>query len=166
MLVYEFGGIYADLDTSCNKDLNILWKENPDSKFIAGVEADTNIEVQKKTKLPRLYQLCNWTFAAEKGNPVLKKIIEKVIINIHEKPELPTLEKTGPAVFTDVIMENNHNNEVTILPIKYFGAGQGHSNSPSRKEGFVIHYFLGSWKKEVSLSKKIRFRFKSWFLPN
>jgi len=164
MLVYEFGGLYSDLDTSCNKDLNILWREFPEASFIAGVEADTNIEVQKRTQLPRLYQLCNWTFAAEKSNPVLKKIIDRIIKNIHENPELNTLEKTGPAVFTDVILENNQNNAVTILPIKYFGAGQKHSNSPSRKEGFVIHYFLGSWKKEVSLSKKIRFRFKSWFL--
>jgi len=164
MLVYEFGGIYSDLDTTCNKDLNILWKEFPTASFLSGVEADTTIEVQSKAKLSRIYQLCNWTFAAQKGHPVLKKIIDRVIINIHEKPELPTLEKTGPGVFTDVILENIKDNEITILPIKYFGAGQKHSNSPTRKNGFVVHYFLGSWKKEVSLSKKIRFRIKSWFL--
>jgi len=164
MLVYEFGGIYSDLDTTCNKDLNILWKEFPDAGFLAGLEADTTSEIQLKANLSRKYQLCNWTFAARKGHPVLKKIIDKVIINMHDNPELPTLEKTGPGVFTDVILANNENNEVTVLPIKYFGSGQKHSNSPSRKEGFVVHYFLGSWKKEVSLSKKIRFRFKSWFL--
>lgn len=164
MLVYEYGGLYSDLDTTCNRDLNNLWAEFPDADFIVGVEADTTPEVQQKTGLPRLYQLCNWTFAAQKGHPILKKIIDQIIINIHEKQELLTLEKTGPAVFTDVILANNENKEVTILPIQYFGAGQGHSNSPSRKHGFVIHYFLGSWKKEVSLSKKIRFRIKSWFL--
>jgi len=164
MLVYEYGGIYSDLDTTCNKDLNLLWNEFPEADFIAGIEADTTPAIQKIAKLSRLYQLCNWTFAAKKGNLVLKKIIDRIIITIHDNPELPTLEKTGPAIFTDVILENNLQNEVTILPIQYFGSGQKHSNSPSRKEGFIVHYFLGSWKKEVSLSKKIRFRFKSWFL--
>ncbi len=165
MLVYEFGGIYADLDTTCQKDLEVLWKEHPNATIMVGVEADTTIEVQEIMKLPRLYQLCNWTFAANKGNPVVKKIIERVIDNISERAHLQTLEKTGPAVLTDVILENKDSEGLVILPIDYFGAGQKHSNSPSRREGFVVHHFLGSWKKEVSLSKKIRFRIRSWFIP-
>jgi len=164
MLVYEYGGIYSDLDTTCQKDLNILWDRYENSNMIIGIEADTTLEIQEKTKLPRRFQLCNWTFAAKKAHPLIKKIIDRVIFNIHENPNLNTLEKTGPAVLTDVIMENEKDKDFIILPIEYFGSGQKHSNSPSQKEGFIVHHFLGSWKKQVSFSKKIRFRIKSWFL--
>ncbi|GEM_PF-5495058 len=164
ILVYEFGGIYADMDTICQKNLNILWKEHSNANILVGVEADTTHEISEMVNLPRHFQLCNWTFAAKKGNTVIKKIIDRIIENIQERPHLQTLEKTGPAVLTDVVIENKDSEGLVILPIAYFGSGQRHSNSPSCKEGFVVHHFLGSWKKDVSMSKKIRFRILSWFI--
>lgn len=164
MLVYHFGGIYSDLDTTCQHNLDSLWNQNPDASLLVGVEANTSDEEKRRHNLSRNYQLCNWTFAAKKGHPVLEKVIERIIENISERPDLPTLEKTGPAIFTDVIRENIDQSGVTILPISYFGSGQKHSGSPAKKYGFVVHHFLGSWKKEVSLSKKIRFRMISWFI--
>jgi mannosyltransferase OCH1-like enzyme len=163
MMVYHFGGVYADLDTTCQDDFDKLLQQYPDATLIVGVEADVSDEDKARFNLPRNYQICNWTFAGQHMNPVLGKVIERIIKNIHEHPELPTLEKTGPAVFTDVILENKDEAGLVILPISYFGSGQKHSNSPSTQEGFVVHHFLGSWKKDVSLSKKIRFKIRSMF---
>lgn len=164
ILVYKYGGIYSDLDTTCNTNLLKFWDEFCDADVVVGVEADDEVEKCREFGLARNYQLCNWTFAAKKGNSIIKEIIDRVIDNCSSDPNLDTLEKTGPANITDVTLKYKDDQSVCILPIQYFGSGQKHSLSPKSKKGVIIHHFLGSWKRDVSWSKKVRFRINSWFI--
>ena len=89
-IIYHFGGIYADTDTIC--------KASP-SLFING---------SLLTIVPEnSCHLCQWVFAAPKGSPILKSVIDlsvERILSIKEiKGEHIIHQLTGPGVFTDGI---------------------------------------------------------------
>ncbi|KAI9732345.1 MAG: hypothetical protein M1834_001552 [Cirrosporium novae-zelandiae] len=86
------------------------------------------------------------------------------------------LNTTGPNIFTDAVFEHlakatatnfNYSNitnlteprlveDVLILPITGFGAGQQHSNSrrPESNSALVQHMFKGSWKGDHSMESE------------
>lgn len=86
-IIYHYGGIYADTDTICkthpaifiNNSLLTIGPENQD-------------------------HLCQWTFAAPKGSPILKSIIDVSVERILNLPEIKGEHiihyLTGPGVFT------------------------------------------------------------------
>jgi mannosyltransferase OCH1-like enzyme len=89
-IIYHFGGIYADTDTICNI--------NP-ALFIN----DALLTIVPENSC----HLCQWVFAAPKGSPILKSVIDlsvERILSITEiKGEHIVHYLTGPAVFTDGI---------------------------------------------------------------
>lgn len=157
LLVYHFGGLYSDLDTFCKVSLDTLFLEFPDAEIIVGLEADTDEETKETFELARTKQICNWTFAARKGNSVLKAVIDAVINNIKNNPDLPTLDKTGPGILTDVILNTKNTDGVKILPVHYFCAGVPYESQELLKDGYILHKFWGSWKKNNPLRYKILF---------
>jgi mannosyltransferase OCH1-like enzyme len=86
-VIYHYGGIYADTDTICKTHPNIFLKK---SLLTIGPENRDH--------------LCQWTFSAPKGSPILKSIIDlsvERIINMAEiKGEHIIHHLTGPGVFT------------------------------------------------------------------
>ena len=89
-IIYHFGGIYADADTIC--------KINP-QLFIT----DSLLTIAPENSC----HLCQWVFAAPKGSPILKSVIDLAverILSITEiKGEHIVHNLTGPGVFTDGI---------------------------------------------------------------
>ena len=90
MVIYKYGGVYADLDTECLTPIS-LWL-NEDYEMIVCPETDIHF--------------CQWTFAASAGNPVLKSVIdtikEKLINPEYGSPHFVHTH-TGPAIWTDGI---------------------------------------------------------------
>lgn len=92
LLIYEFGGVYADLDTQCIKPISSWMIEDAD--IILAPES--NLE------------FCVWTFAATAKNPIIKNVIDRM-----EKAfENPDYSKshfvhrlTGPWSFTKAIFD-------------------------------------------------------------
>ena len=151
VIVYHYGGVYADLDTICQVPAN-QWTNYPG--LIVGLEADVNDYDRAFHRLARNKQYCQWTFASIPRHPVLYEIIE-YICNVTSQTcykEHKILNTTGPGAFTDIV---NHGKNVQKLDIRAFACGQKHSQSPESSDPgcFVVHKFEGSWKIPRILQK-------------
>lgn len=154
MVLLRFGGVYADLDTECRRSFDEFIQ--PTDSLIAGWESDFPDEKTRiKMRFARQRQILQWVFAAEAGHPVLKEIcdfISKNANSVFSKVEnFNTLEKTGPGIWTDVVLRHaDKDPEIRILPKSAFGV------QPFKYDGLgpdshlliVFHHFLGSWKEE------------------
>lgn len=92
LVIYQFGGVYADLDTLCMKPIS-SWMVD-DADIILAPEG--NLE------------FCVWTFAASPKNPIIKNVIdrmEKAFENPdYTKPHF-VHRLTGPWSFTRAIFD-------------------------------------------------------------
>jgi alpha 1,6-mannosyltransferase len=153
-VIYHNGGIYADADTICNVDnFSQLIKDNNSLIFVV---KETSNEF-----------LCQWVFGAPKKSPILKKIITNCIEKIENIEEIKKTvipnniihAITGPAMFTEAVLQFLKENNLTIQKLSEYENNKITSipeiNMPEsihfHKE-VVIHLFAGSdeggWKKE------------------
>lgn len=92
MIVYKYGGIYADLDTECLKPISSWMMEDKD--FIVCPETDIHF--------------CQWTFAATANHPILKEVLDLIKHRLLN-PEYGTPHfvhsHTGPAIWTQGILK-------------------------------------------------------------
>lgn len=92
LIIYARGGIYSDIDTLCRRPIDTWYKE--DKKFIICPEHNIH--------------LCQWTFAAEKGHPLLESVINLMEERLSGNPDWNRPHfvhyYTGPGVWTDGII--------------------------------------------------------------
>lgn len=93
LVIYEYGGVYTDLDTLCKKPISTWMKD--DKSFILCPENN--------------FHLCQWTFAAEPRHPAIKSVIDLMVDRLSNNPDWNRLHfvhyHTGPAVWTDGILK-------------------------------------------------------------
>jgi len=143
-ILYKYGGIYADIDTICRINPNI---------FINNAELIVAPE-------PGCNYFCQWTFAASKGSPILKTIIDlsvERILNTPIKGEHIIHYLTGPALFSDGIDEYLKENNLPTFEhkIEYFNYPSPILkvfNKNNFHDKFIIHLGAGNdkdgWKNE------------------
>lgn len=91
LILYKYGGIYLDMDSSIEYSLDELIKEHDEAIITA--EGNPNLYVQ-------------WALIFKKNHPILKKVIELVVDNIQNNRHPNDIHKmTGPAVYTRAINE-------------------------------------------------------------
>lgn len=130
-LLYEYGGIYLDTDIEVYKSFNDLL----DNRLFVGVEQP--------------HYFSNATIGAEKGNELLKEIIEE-----YKHKEFVLKEhwwdyETGPMIVTDVLskyvdrdsMEYQVNDKLKVFPKKYFV-----NSDVIDDKVYCKHLMLGSWQ--------------------
>ena len=90
-VIYKYGGIYADVDTILVSSPDIFIKNK--DLIVAPENAD---------------HICQWTFAAPPGSPILKSIIDYVVSqisgNVYNGKHF-VLNTTGPGAFTRGIQQ-------------------------------------------------------------
>jgi mannosyltransferase OCH1-like enzyme len=145
VIVYTYGGIYADMDTTCKRELVARPKE-----LVVGLEANVTDSERLFHGLARNRQLCQWTFAADAKHPGLLALIQHIAHVssqqcITESKTSTIMNTTGPGIFTDVLIGRS---DVRILGIGAVACGQKHSQSPdcTNADVYVVHHFEGSWK--------------------
>lgn len=145
LIVYHYGGVYADLDTSCEKSLLELIR--PEDEVIIGLEADETEVSAHKYNLVRPKCYAQWTFLSRPKHPLLELAVRKSAENA--RSNLDTLNKTGPGMWTDIVLKFQNTPGVRLLPVDYFGAGPHHSRAKFADPAkiFVLHYFFTTWKK-------------------
>jgi mannosyltransferase OCH1-like enzyme len=88
-IIYKNGGIYADTDTVCKIHPNFLIK----NKCLLAIVPENDDE-----------HLCQWIFAAPPKSPILKYVIDMVVLRILSIPEIKGEHVihylTGPGAFT------------------------------------------------------------------
>ena len=90
LILYKYGGIYLDMDSNINNNLDNLIKEY--DQAIISLEAGN----------PICY--CQLDLIFSKGHPILKKIIELIVENIKNNRYPNDIHSmTGPTVYTKAI---------------------------------------------------------------
>jgi mannosyltransferase OCH1-like enzyme len=92
MVIYKYGGVYADLDTECLKPISSWMIE--DKEFIVCPETSNHF--------------CQWTFASTSGNPILKSVLDLIkdrLLNPEYGSPHFVHTHTGPSIWTDGIMK-------------------------------------------------------------
>lgn len=97
------GGVYADMDVECARPFDEVLL--PSDQLVVGWENhfETLDEASRRT-YGRRVQLLQWTIAAAPNHPALRTLCERVAQNALRDASVLTLEKTGPAVFTDELL--------------------------------------------------------------
>ena len=91
LVLYKYGGIYLDMDSSIEKPLNEFIR--PTDEAIITAEGNPGVYVQ-------------WALIFSKGHPILKKTIDLIVLNIkHNSFPNDILKMTGPYVYTKAIYE-------------------------------------------------------------
>lgn len=131
LVLYNEGGVYLDNKSVIVKNIDKIIEEN-EGKLITfnntgffldyklpSIFIPANYYYYKKKYNKENGELVQWIIISNKGNKILKNIIEKIIINIEEESKREkklfidkpgVLLLTGPLVFTDTIIENNYEN--------------------------------------------------------
>ena len=119
MILESEGGIYSDLDTVVIKSVRDWIPQELRSKVhaIIGVEYD-QLDGEPYYGMNERLQFCQWTIAASRGHPIMKRIVRKVVAALNEAVERkmtsladfqPTddevLQITGPVIWTQAVME-------------------------------------------------------------
>jgi len=159
MIIYQFGGLYADIDAEALKPFDNLI--NKDDKMIVGTEIDfDNLAFSKFNPLYKNYykkhnipvQYAQYVFLAEPKNPILYKILQHIKNKKHVSgsTHTDTFLVTGPAIFSHIIHDNIK--DVKILNVKKFNGVTSiigryilGINNPS-KETYTKHHEAASWK--------------------
>lgn len=128
--LYQYGGIYLDTDVEVYKSFDNLL----DNKFFIGIEQP--------------HYFGNATIGAEKGNELLKEILD-----IYRDKKFITHTnwweyETGPMIVTDVLskyvnrdsMEYQKHDKLTVYPKKYFV-----NHDKLDDDVYCKHHMLGSW---------------------
>jgi mannosyltransferase OCH1-like enzyme len=112
LILYKYGGVYLDFDSSIDKPLRELIKDNDDAIITA--EGNPNMYVQ-------------WALIFKKEHPILKKTIDLIIDNIkYNRFPNDIHAMTGPAVYSRAIK---------LVNLKYSKKTLKHSNiTPSTNE--------------------------------
>ena len=153
MAVHHYGGIYADMDTTCRRQLHPLF--TPEDRVVVAVENDKTGQ----------YQILQWCFAARPGQPVFLRMLDEIVVRHNYMKDKPVhqrdkdnivLWKTGPARFTEYLLRAKKQDDkaVTIHPRCTFGAYD--LSSACLSKAYLIHHFDGSWKENWQE------RFKLW----
>jgi alpha 1,6-mannosyltransferase len=149
LVVFAEGGMYSDIDTSLETELQnwITYNETlydmPNQVgCVVGAEEDVDDLSWNPSLMPRRLQFCQWTIQAKSGHPIYRDLVARITeltlnhynnetkdLRVGSKTynmndDSPTrndgiLEWTGPALYTDVIF--NYMSEVYRYSEEIFG---------------------------------------------
>ena len=85
MILESQGGVYSDLDTVLEKSVRdwIPRKMRYKVRAIIGVEYD-QLDGEPYQGMSERIQFCQWTMAASRGHPIMRKIVKKVVAAVNE----------------------------------------------------------------------------------
>ena len=128
MVIYKYGGVYADLDTECLNPIS-NWL-NEEYEMIVCPETDIHF--------------CQWTFAASAGHPILKSVLdtikERLLNPLYGSPHFVHTH-TGPAIWTEGI------NKVLNFPVNNLIDDYLLLNSCNNAKLYKFHCYGGeNWR--------------------
>ena len=129
IVMYLYGGVYLDLDSSIEIDLDTFIK--PDAEFIFFMDWCSNIQ--------------QWCFMTKPKNPIIKAIIEEMILRINAN-ETNIFIATGPTLFTDVIYNSINNTSIynTTLNLSKELRTESFTKNTKWNNGYIINEYEDS----------------------
>jgi len=161
-VLYSYGGIYADLDTTPLRKIDewaAVYEIPPTATALIGIEAFLHDERERKlVSFARVHQYCQWTMMSAPKHPLMLGVLNLIHDVVSgQKPtsssvRFRVLETTGPGVFSDAVeafkmSSENKTYPVIIVPQVAFAVGGYPMNSARPTNmSLVKHSFKGSWK--------------------
>ena len=172
MVLYKYGGTYADIDTSCLRPIND-WTTSPSTSVILGLEWN----FQYLNNIERRLMLQQWTMSSVKGHYLFLNVLQSISKDIESKDfdylndAKNVVHLTGPFAFTRVVkrvlIENGTSldklidkkepllfNDILIYPdtgFNYFN-----NDDPGNVQPLIRHHFSGEWKNSAKILTKLR----------
>lgn len=148
-IVYVYGGLYADLDTFCMKEID-TWIENYDLVVSEEPPAGT---------------ISNFCFAAKPKHPALLMCLNELINNYNHKNYLDKLEPSGTPIQNfgqhafHLGIKNYLNSNLNDNKMKMFSADDN-AFSPCLNEKTIVHHQTASimWSNEYDSWRKQQFK--------
>ncbi|MFZ2103704.1 MAG: glycosyltransferase, partial [Oricola sp.] len=171
MLLYRFGGVYADMDTDCLAPFDPLAS---DDRVILCEEPVANWEKATQLGMERLY--FNGTMASPAGHPFWRHVLDYAWKCRHAAPK-DVLDSTGPLMFSGAIFAYPRQEELALNSCHLFApsapGGREDAGEPygdyaamrlsrhnwagtwfhERKEGRYSR-LKGKWRKRRALASK------------
>ena len=171
--VMTLGGVYSDMDTECLHPID-TWidVERERVGLVVSLEMD---DPTNWKGFVRPLQFCQWTFAGIAGHPILRNIVEKIVVitpkMLDQKMSYDVVMNwTGPGIWSDVILDYLQYHfkvdtlnllsklkhpiligDVYILPKDGFGSYDGRAGGTQDPKTHVRHFFMGGWKRDLDM---------------
>jgi mannosyltransferase OCH1-like enzyme len=154
MILYKYGGVYADLDTECLKPIDKLFA---DQICCFGEEPVENCKLFNLSRL-----VGNAIMAAIPGQSVFLRILDEIKQCLHNYDSHIVLHTTGPLMITRIVDALSDNDNVQILPYEYVAPLRKRDTAVLLTQGadsvikdklskaYCVHYFFGSWEDNFS----------------
>ena len=157
MILYVYGGVYADLDSECFRPLYPLMED-----VVLAFGEEPPVSESKPTRMGNAFMV------SEKGNAGWLTILDDIAHN-HEKRDSAietVMHSTGPNMINRLFGRLKQENGATFLPYslvtpvskydmyRYAFHGDRQTFHDKVKEAFCAHFFFGSWDKDLSFYNK------------
>jgi mannosyltransferase OCH1-like enzyme len=136
LALHHYGGVYADMDTSCFKPISPLLELFPNS-VITGIEYETPV------------QYLQWFIACPKGSNVMLELVNEInkrswfklfkMLTLNDNELVYWL--TGPVMYTNVL--KNSSESIAVLEKGRLGC---YDKRLIDGNSYLQHWFTGSWK--------------------
>ncbi|KAI9341152.1 nucleotide-diphospho-sugar transferase [Obelidium mucronatum] len=159
LMLYKFGGVYSDLDTSCLRPIHEWTFGVKEVGFFAGVE---NARGNRDN-------INQWTIGSAQHHPLIAKVIHRVVSTIHKasdddlKDPQKLLYITGPGIWKPTVHEYLAEKGATVEDVSFlwdgfrmfddvmvFGKTLLSPLNAQNPKAFSIHYgtgkLAGGWK--------------------
>jgi mannosyltransferase OCH1-like enzyme len=133
LILHKYGGVYADIDTSCLRPINLLIKMFPCS-IITGYEYNSPI------------QYLQWFIACPKGSNTMIELVNEAYRRswytmFKKRTNQIVYYKTGPVLYTDILRKSE--DTVVVLEKGVLGC---FDKTKISDRSYLQHHFEGSWK--------------------
>jgi mannosyltransferase OCH1-like enzyme len=164
LVVAASGGIYADIDMECYKNMEPLLAGR---ECVFGVETKLSPRKAVLSNHKHSERIANCIFAATKNHPIFYKIMEEVTLRLDISCNAPSeiIETTGPGMLTDVVQKYRKQYDLYILPqICWLPPTKPDYPNifPFNLHMYAKHHFSGTWKNEKACEST---RKKSFLTP-
>lgn len=161
LVLYKNGGIYLDLDSTINSNLDSLI-------------SDDDTAVISRERNPGLF--VQWCLMFDKKHPILEKTIQRCIFNIRTKKTENILYLTGPQVFSQSVIEvmsplkidiyNSSDKEIdslmnqeqyTKIKTKFFSFDYENYCHFKDKNSYLLNLEKLDWRQESKIKSVFKF---------
>ncbi len=165
LLLYRFGGVYADMDTDCLAGFDPV---TGDDRVILCEEPSTHWQQATSLGMKRMY--FNGTMASPAGHPFWRHVIDYTYKCRHAGPK-DVLDSTGPLMFSGAIAAYPHRDELALHSCHLFAPTDKESRQPPEKPygpyshlRLSRHNWAGTWfhDREETRFEKLKGTLRKW----
>jgi mannosyltransferase OCH1-like enzyme len=146
LVIYRFGGLYADIDMECLRPVTDFFKHEG---ALFSIESQVTEKRRRELGYRHPYQIANCIFAAVPRHPFLGLVIGWVVtraLSRRTQTEEDVLDITGPVMLTRLFYDHAPA-EVQVLNQIFWMAPRRYPNwFPINRNMHARHHCYGSWR--------------------